>query len=459
MRLLQILFSIVSIAGYIGNGILFLYIEWSLLRQGFIQVFNPFLHLQVLVILLTNPIFWVFLAMALVGHYVATRLEKHLEQRAMQRSSNVSKTLSKTPLPPQNYQFTFPESWTARREPISPFPSPSSTPIIDEPEAEVIEPQADPVQQSTAPVSELRTSLTDATELLKWAIQSSQTVCFTYYEWAGETGECTVTPISFVEVGQGSCLEGYCHSNRRRRSFEIDRMRDIRVVSEIAPIYICEQTQAETIHRDLYRQIESAPVQSPGPVEEIKRLEEEIQSRERPYITLHIDDLERLVASQWNNSKVLEDLAYELEFRSRRRSHELSKRVADRLRQLEKGLFTWATTTNNPDSHRFSGRDFEDFKEEGVLGHYGYRVGMKGLPENERREILDAIVQRPLLPSIEPAERRAWGEPNSDQRLRKLSERIAFHIRTKRHRANYERAVRDWKNDLAYLKRTYYDNR
>lgn len=48
MRLLQIVFTILWAVSYLGNTILFIYIEWIYLRQSFIQMFNPFLHLQVM---------------------------------------------------------------------------------------------------------------------------------------------------------------------------------------------------------------------------------------------------------------------------------------------------------------------------------------------------------------------------------------------------------------------------
>jgi len=93
MRLLQVIFSILWGLGYLGNGILFLYIEWSFLRQSFVQVFNPFLHLQVLGVLLTTRLFWIFLAMAIVGYYAVKNIEAYLDQDAKRTKKIIVKKL------------------------------------------------------------------------------------------------------------------------------------------------------------------------------------------------------------------------------------------------------------------------------------------------------------------------------------------------------------------------------
>lgn len=69
MKLVQIIFCIISIVGTLGNSIFFLYIEWTFLRQSLIQILNPLLHFQVFGVLFTTPIFWIFLAMNVVGYY------------------------------------------------------------------------------------------------------------------------------------------------------------------------------------------------------------------------------------------------------------------------------------------------------------------------------------------------------------------------------------------------------
>ena len=65
--------------GFIVNSILVLYVEWTYLRQSFFQIINPFLHLQVIIALLTMPIFWILLAITIVGYFGATSIEKHIK--------------------------------------------------------------------------------------------------------------------------------------------------------------------------------------------------------------------------------------------------------------------------------------------------------------------------------------------------------------------------------------------
>jgi hypothetical protein len=130
MRLLQVIFSILWGLGYLGNGILFLYIEWSFLRESFVQVFNPLLHLQVLRVLLTSPYFWVFLAMAVVGYYAATSIEAYLEQSAKRTKIDAAKVVSPSPKIFQERQ-PGPSSPSARSEQTysSVPPQPFSKPV------------------------------------------------------------------------------------------------------------------------------------------------------------------------------------------------------------------------------------------------------------------------------------------------------------------------------------------
>jgi hypothetical protein len=54
-----------------------------------------------------------------------------------------------------------------------------------------------------------------------------------------------------------------------------------------------------------------------------------------------------------------------------------------------------------------------------------------------------------------------WGEPKTARRLQKLAESIAAFTRNakRRNEKNFSKAIQDWEADLAYLKKTYYDNR
>lgn len=95
----------------------------------------------------------------------------------------------------------------------------------------------------------------------------------------------------------------------------------------------------------------------------------------------------------------------------------------------------------------------------GLLSFYGYKVGIKGLPELERHKILDAVFTLPLLSVNSESYLKEWGEPNSVERLQKLSRSIAAFARTAKGRTNgdFRKAIQDWESDLIYLKKTYYN--
>jgi WYL domain len=437
MRLFQVIFSILWGLGYLGNGILFLYVEWSFLRQSFVQVFNPLLHLQVLGVLLTTPLFWVFLAMAVVGYYAASSIERSLEQSAKRTEINAEKVI-----PPSSQTFQ-------ERQ-----PNPSLSSVQSEQPHSHMSPQP-----CSKPVSGLETeSVEPQVKLLEWAIQSSQKVQFSYEKRNGEKSDRTVTPIDFKTVEQTLCLEGYCHLRRAKRTFAIKRMRDIRIISASEANYgqgTSQEVRAPYI--DVQTRVNPASQSLPSNVAPEKNADTQV--KQRPYIKYHIDEIERIAASEWNNTKILNEIYYELEFRSRKKALDLRERIAARLTQLQGTHFSWSTTTSNPGSQNLPSDAFK--YEEGLLRHYGYKVGMNGLPESERWEILDTVFLHPLLQMDNAAYLSEWGEPKSAKRLQKLAESIAAFTRNakRRNRGSFSKAIQDWETDLAYLKRTYYNNR
>ena len=76
MRLLEFFLSLTWFSASIGSGILVLYVEWSYLRQSFLQMFNPFFHLKVIITILSMPLFWFLLAVILMGAMGLRALEK-----------------------------------------------------------------------------------------------------------------------------------------------------------------------------------------------------------------------------------------------------------------------------------------------------------------------------------------------------------------------------------------------
>ncbi|MBD1823447.1 hypothetical protein H6F51_13240 [Cyanobacteria bacterium FACHB-DQ100] len=185
-------------------------------------------------------------------------------------------------------------------------------------------------------------------------------------------------------------------------------------------------------------------------------------SRKRPYIKCHVDKLERIVNSEWNNPDVLREVHHELQFRTRKKARTLLARISARLTELkDTKTFVWPTTTATV---KVGSKNLSEdvFKyEEGLLKLYGYKVGVNGLPENQRRQILDDIFLH-SLPSIDNvAYLSEWGQLGTAKRLKKLADSIAAFTRNARRRnaGAFDKAIRDWEADLAYLKRTYYDER
>lgn len=437
MRLLQVIFSILWGLGNLGNGILFLYIEWRFLRQSFVQIFNPLLHLQVLGVLLTTPFFWVFLAMAVVGYYAATSIEAYITQSAKRTKIDTAKIVSPSPTIFQERQ-----------------PSPSSHNARSEQTYSYV-----PPQPFSKPVSELETeSVEPQVKLLEWAIQSNQKVRFSYEKRNGEKSDRTLTPIDFKTVEETLCLEGYCHLRRALRTFAVKRMRDIRIV-EASEANYGQVTFQEVItpYIDIQTKVSPASQSQHNNVTLAKNTDTQV--KQRPYIKCHIDELERVTASEWNNTKVLSEIHYELKFRSRKKALDLRERIATRLTQLPLTQFVWSTTTANPGAHPLSSDAFK--YESGILRHYGYKVGMNGLSESERWKILDTVFLHPLMQMDNAAYLSEWGEPNSAKRLQKLAESIAAFTRNakRRDKGSFSKAIQDWETDLAYLKKTYYNNR
>jgi len=183
-------------------------------------------------------------------------------------------------------------------------------------------------------------------------------------------------------------------------------------------------------------------------------------NRKRPYIKFPTNELEKTSNSEWNNPKILSEIHYELQFRSRKKAQTLLAHVSKRLAELQNTRqSTWPSTTARSGSKNLTGDVFK--YEEGLLKHYGYRVGVNGLPENKRRQILDQIFFYPLPSVGNTSYLNEWDKPGTAKRLQKLAESIAAFTRNakRRNMKNFAQAIRDWEADLAYLKRTYYDER
>jgi hypothetical protein len=121
--------------------------------------------------------------------------------------------------------------------------------------------------------------------------------------------------------------------------------------------------------------------------------------------------------------------------------------------------FPWPTTEAQPGSGNLSGNEWPEL---GLLRYQGYAVGEAGEVEQVRHRILGDTFRLQTLPDIvSPEYVASWGAPGSSQRLRKMAESIAAFCRNAKRRPGslVSKAVEDWEADLAWLKRSHYDDR
>ncbi|NJO72906.1 MAG: WYL domain-containing protein [Leptolyngbyaceae cyanobacterium RM1_406_9] len=273
------------------------------------------------------------------------------------------------------------------------------------------------------------------TNLLEWAIQSSQKVQFSYKEDNEKTIQ-VVTPIELKTVKGTSYLEAYCNLTKARRTFVLSLIEEVHIVSTNATI--------------------SAPISPPQNSTNVSNPNSQIQ--QRPYKNNSFDELEKIACSNWNNLKTLNEIDYELRFRSHKKAQALHTRILQRLIKPlgEKFSPPHTTVISKPPQEPLPPIS----RPEGLLSYCGYKVGANGLPESQRRQILDKIFLQPLPYMKDSLYLSEWGEPNTYKRLKKLAESIAAFTRNakRRKKRDLSKAIQEWESDLAYLKRNFYDN-
>lgn len=100
--------------------------------------------------------------------------------------------------------------------------------------------------------------------------------------------------------------------------------------------------------------------------------------------------------------------------------------------------------------------------DEGILAVMGYRVGKhEGVQTKIRRIILDRAVNGPLPPLANLAHLHEWGAPGSEKRLSKIARMICFFLikNMSYDDENYAKAIIEWREDMDWLKKTYYEPR
>ncbi len=176
----------------------------------------------------------------------------------------------------------------------------------------------------------------------------------------------------------------------------------------------------------------------------------------RPYSHLLTREIKEMIEKTEETGDFLHKVYVELTHRERKAARELRDVIAARLVDLQGKYFPWPTTGVEGGDGQLGEGHFQF--HQGMLGYLGYRAGASGLERDKRQNLLAEIYSGslPLLNSPEYMEE--WGLSGSVRRLRKIAESLAAFVRNgKRNRAaNLSRAILDWENDLAYLKRSYY---
>jgi hypothetical protein len=87
----------------------------------------------------------------------------------------------------------------------------------------------------------------------------------------------------------------------------------------------------------------------------------------------------------------------------------------------------------------------------------GYIVGnYSNLFTTERHKILENIFSGKIeFPDdYSTAEKRAWGQPQTSTRLKKIAQHIVRNIRIRKSNKSYKKAVKEWTEDLSWLKKS-----
>lgn len=100
------------------------------------------------------------------------------------------------------------------------------------------------------------------------------------------------------------------------------------------------------------------------------------------------------------------------------------------------------------------------FRQYSALKMFGYTVGKKyGWPVSKRQRFLSDFMELELPTKVEEVFRDEYGDPMTTTRLRKVANIIASNASNflKNDPVRYRVAIDEWEDDLAFLKRKYYE--
>jgi len=183
----------------------------------------------------------------------------------------------------------------------------------------------------------------------------------------------------------------------------------------------------------------------------------------RPFFHRSWIELEKLADAGLEDISQTQRILSELKYRKSRKAAALYAKLAARLESLvtkENQYFRWPTTAVIGDSTAALNVAHFDY-EEGLLKFMGYAVGQKGAYRTRRLQVLDYVFNE-RVPKVQSYEHMAeWGTPKSSRRLEKLANCLASFARNAKRRKSNDmaEAIKDWEEDLNYLKEKYYFGR
>lgn len=311
MKLLHTALTTLRRIGYFGSAALFLHLEWSYLYSDWTQILNPRLHLEVLATLAATPLFWLLLTMGGLGHYLAARSKRPLQNQRPQPQSLEPRELQQVGSPRVGQKAgTASSAATAKRQGATVEQRALEQRAFEQ---RAVEPAPRTVFQK---VLQSDAATNQKLELLEWAIQSSQKVEFDYENRYGARSHRLVVPLEFQMVGQALCLAGYCRLSRAKRVFAVKRMAHIKLIAT---------GQADSL----------LPLLPDLPLDSIEQDPQETVNQ-RPFLRYSVDELQRIANLEWHNRDTLAELQDELSFRTRKRARELRERIAKRMTELQR---------------------------------------------------------------------------------------------------------------------------
>lgn len=511
------LFTTLSRLGHLGNIILLVQTERNLWQGDWASLINPLFHLEALGLLIRNPVFWLFLGVAIASAYAINQIEQEDRRQKLQTTTQgpetpvpveaAAKTTSQTQdqaqaktQPQTQVQVQTQAKTQASREPQPRQELQTQEKIAQKPEP----PQPSPPKKATVKKKSRAEEKVDPVvqKTLQWAIESSQKVRFRYRDSDDTTNHYVVTLIKFKTITDQLYVEAKYAFKKPARSFKIAR---IDQVEFLAPQHFNYSSPVgSTLEQPVAKQpvaeqpVEQAPVQpkpitAPPPTPYVEpsiattaEATVEAPAQETPipvqpnrvaiaqpptapepdrpskpkrlYLKKSSHELRSIIQAEWDNPNKLSEIEYELSFRSRRAALKLHEQVSARLSRLQNRPLAWSTVAS-PSSMPLENNRFR--QKRGLLREYGYKVGEMGLSIQERRAILDRICLTPLQAEGQTPDWEdylaEWGKPRTEKRLKKLAACLAAFSRNAKRRdpEGMAQAIRDWEDDLNYLKRKY----